>query len=95
MTNIGMEMTPTKDLRKQTDSSAGSTRRRVSDLNGPCTTHQRNDCQVEASGPGEPLILRLESIPATARNLERIRARVRSLNSRLAASDAPFRLRVV
>jgi hypothetical protein len=95
MTNIGMEITPTKDLRKPTDSSAGSVRRRASDLNGPWMTHQRDDCQVEASVPGEPLIVRLESIQATPRKLERIRERVRSLNSRLAASDAPFRLRVV
>jgi hypothetical protein len=58
-------------------------------------TQQQMDGQVEANVPGEPLILRLESTPATARNLERIRERVRSVNSRLAASNAPFRLRVV
>jgi hypothetical protein len=95
MTNIGMERTPPKDPRKQSDSSADFTRRRASDVNGPWTTHEQNDCPAEASIPGEPVVLRLESIPATARNLERVRERVRSLNSLLAASDVPFRLRVV
>lgn len=42
-----------------------------------------------------PVILRLEDLPATPSNLERIRERVRLLNRRLAASGAPFQLRVI
>jgi hypothetical protein len=41
------------------------------------------------------IILRLEDVPATPRNLERIRERIRLLNQRLAESGAQFRLRVV
>ncbi len=43
----------------------------------------------------EPVILRLEELPATSHNLKRIRERVRLLNEQLAASGMPFRLRVV
>jgi hypothetical protein len=43
---------------------------------------------------GHPVILRLEDLPATPHNLERIRERVRLLNQRLAASGTPLRLRV-
>ena len=41
------------------------------------------------------VILRLEDLPATPSNLERIRDQVRSLNRRLADSGTPFRLRVL
>jgi hypothetical protein len=95
MTNIGMERTPTKYPIKQSDSNVGSKRGRASDRNEPYMTQQEMDGQMEANVAGEPLILRLESTPATARNLARIRERVQSLNSRLVASNAPFRLRVV
>lgn len=42
----------------------------------------------------QPVILRLEDLPATPRNLARILERVRSLNEKLEESGAPFRLRV-
>ncbi len=42
-----------------------------------------------------PIIVRLDEVPATARNTARIRERVRLLNQRLAASGTPFQLRVV
>ncbi len=40
-------------------------------------------------------IIRLETLPATPGNVERIQERVRELNRRLAESGTPFRLRVV
>ena len=40
-------------------------------------------------------ILRLEDLPATPHNLERVREHVRMLNQQLAASGTPLRLRVV
>jgi hypothetical protein len=42
-----------------------------------------------------PIVLRLEALPATPRNLERIREQVRLLNLRLAKTGTPFRLRVM
>jgi len=45
-------------------------------------------------GP-QAIILRLDKLPATPGNVERIRERVRLLNRRLAASGTPFRLRVI
>jgi hypothetical protein len=49
--------------------------------------------QLVEQGP-QAIILRLEDLPATPRNLERILERVRLLNERLAESGAPFRLRM-
>lgn len=43
----------------------------------------------------QPALLRLEGVPATPRNLERIGERVDVLNRRLAESGAPFRLRLL
>lgn len=43
----------------------------------------------------QPIVLRLEDLPATPRNLERIRQQVEYLNRRLALSGTPFRLRVI
>jgi hypothetical protein len=42
-----------------------------------------------------PLIVRLEDVPATPSNFERMRERVRQINQRLTDAGAPFRLRVV
>jgi hypothetical protein len=41
------------------------------------------------------VILRLDELPATPRNLERIRERIRVLNERLAGSGTPLRLRII
>ena len=79
-------------------SSADPTCRRTSHLIGRYMTNQQNDGRVHLRGrddPGQPIILRLEDLPATPRNLERIRERVRMLNQQLAASGTPLRLRVV
>jgi hypothetical protein len=43
----------------------------------------------------QSIVLYLEDLPATPRNLERIRQRVQLLNRQLAQSGMPFRLRVV
>jgi hypothetical protein len=51
--------------------------------------------RVSAEGRPRPVILRLEDVRATPRNLERIRERVRLLNRMLADSGTPFRLRIV
>ena len=51
---------------------------------------------IASFGDGtQPVVLRLEDLPATPRNLERIRQQVEYLNRRLALSGAPFRLRVI
>jgi hypothetical protein len=46
-------------------------------------------------GRPRAMLLRLEQMPATPSNFERIRERVRQINQRLADAGAPFRLRVV
>ena len=51
------------------------------------------DMVAPASGV-EPIVVRLEGVPATPTNLERIRLRVDELNSELAASGASFRVRL-
>ena len=45
--------------------------------------------------PGQPFILRLDSVPATAENRSRIGERVRLLNRALEESGTPFRLRLL
>lgn len=49
----------------------------------------------QAQGQNGATIIRLETLPATPGNVERIQERVRALNRRLAESGTPFRLRVV
>lgn len=51
--------------------------------------------QPEQAGQAPAVILRLEDLPATPGNVERIRERVRQLNRQLADSGTPFRLRVI
>jgi hypothetical protein len=48
-----------------------------------------------AGSRGQPVILRLDDVPATPHNLERMEERIRELNRLLAASGTPVRLRVV
>jgi hypothetical protein len=65
---------------------------------GRYVSNHRNGGSARAGEPhGRPLgvILRLEDLPATRPNIERIRERVRQLNRHLAASGTPLRLRVV
>ena len=82
----------------QADSSAVPTRAGASHLFGRNIKNRQNDGRAHLPGDEDrtrPVILRLEDLPATPRNLERIRERVRLLNRQLAASGTPFRLRVV
>jgi hypothetical protein len=79
-------------------SSADPTCARASHVRGRYMTNQQTDGRVHLAGRdnrGHPVILRLEDLPATPHNLERIRERVRLLNQRLAASGTPLCLRVV
>ncbi len=57
--------------------------------------NESRDCIPKVEGPAGEIILRFEDVPATPRNLEHVRERVRLLNQRLAESDTPFRLRVM
>jgi hypothetical protein len=63
------------------------------------TTDQHPQHAIEATAAAEErtrvIVLRLEDLPATPCNLERIRERIRLLNRRLADSGTPFQLRVV
>jgi hypothetical protein len=57
----------------------------------------QNDVRGRSSAPeygAHAVVLQL-GLPATPRNVERIRERVRVLNRRLAASGTPFQLRMI
>ncbi len=81
---------------EQANVSAVPTHARAAHLIRPYIENQQSDGHAR---PGEedapPVIIRLQALPATPCNLERIRERVRLLNRRLAASGTPFRLRVI
>lgn len=82
----------------QADAGAVPTCARASRLVGQHVKNRRNGGRSHSHGVEDRMravILRLEDLPATPRNLRRIRERVRQLNRRLADSGAPFRLRVV
>ncbi len=53
-----------------------------------------SQCRTACGGQAPPFLIRLESIPATPENVERIRKRVEEINNRLCESNTPFRLRV-
>jgi hypothetical protein len=46
-------------------------------------------------GPVQPVVLRLDGIPATAENRNRVNEYVRRLNRALEESGTPFRLRLL
>ncbi len=63
-----------------------------------CVKDRPAPSHIPVSTPEErpqPILLRLEAVPATAQNLDRVRQRIHELNRRLAAAGTPFRLRVV
>lgn len=65
---------------------------------GSYSKNRQGNVRGRASGPeheAHAFILRLEDVPATAGNIDRIRGRVRLLNRQLAASGVPFRLRII
>jgi hypothetical protein len=45
--------------------------------------------------PGQPFVLSLDSVPATAENRSRIGERARLLNRALEESGTPFRMRLL
>jgi hypothetical protein len=82
----------------QPDFSAVSARARASHLIGQYIKNGQNNAgrhRPAVEDRARPFIFRLEDLPASPGNLERMRARVRQLNRRLAESGAPFRVRVV
>ncbi len=80
----------------QADSSEVPTCARAAHLIGRCIKNQQSDGRGRTGEERpRPVILRLDDLPATTSNLERIRERIRLLNRRLAASGTPFRLRVI
>ncbi len=80
----------------EADFSGVPTHARSAHLIGRYIKNQQSDSRgrTREVRPG-PVIVRLEDLPATPGNRERIRARVRLLNRHLAASGTPFRLRVI
>ena len=95
MANIEKYLKPTMEQIDHADSSEVPTCARASHLIGRYIKNRQNGGRVHREDGAQPVILRLEDVPATPHNLERIRERVRLLNQRLAASGTPFRLRVV
>lgn len=98
MANIEKHPKATVEQIDQADSSAVPTRARASHLIGRYIKNLQDDGRGRLPTDQDhmrPVILRLEELPATPHNLERIRERVRILNRRLAAAGTPFRLRVV
>lgn len=98
MTNIEKHPKATVEQIDQADASSVPTRARASHLVGRRIKNRHNDGRARLPGEEDrlrPVILRLEDLPATPHNLERIRERVRILNRQLAAAGTPFRLRVV
>jgi hypothetical protein len=57
-----------------------------------CWAQQHSQTRESAA---QPVVLRLDSVPATAENRYRISERVRRLNRALEESGTPFRLRVL
>jgi hypothetical protein len=88
---------PVEEL-EEADSSAVPTRARSPHLVGRYIKNREDHVRGRASGPEHgalAVLLRLEELPATPRNIARIREQVRLLNRQLAASGTPFRLRMV
>ena len=91
MTDIENHENVTEVRMNRVNSSAAS-------MVGRYASKHRNGGSARTGEPdGRPVgvVLRLEDLRATPRNVERIRKRVRLLNRHLAASGTPLRLRVV
>jgi hypothetical protein len=98
MTNIEKEDDGPEERIDRANSSAVPMGAGAAPMVGRYVRNHRNGGSARTGGPdGRPfgVILRLEDLRATPPNIERIRERVRQLNSHLAASGAPLRLRVV
>jgi hypothetical protein len=97
MANIEKHLKRPADQIDQADFSGVPTCARAAHLIGRYIKNRQNDGRGRVSGEERPLpvILRLEDLPATPCNLERLQERVRQLNRLLADSGTPLRLRVV
>lgn len=97
MANLEKHLKHPLEQMDQADSSGIPTHARAAHLIGPYIKNHQSDGRGHVSGNehAQPVILRLEDLPATPSNLARIRERIRLLNRRLAASGTPIRLRVV
>jgi hypothetical protein len=96
--NIEKHLKPTVNQIDNADSSAVPTCARAAHLIGRYIKNRQSENGVHSRGGedrGQPVIVRLEDLPATPHNLERVRESVRFLNQRLASAGAPFRLRLV
>lgn len=97
-TVANIEKHPKRPLEEldQADFSDVPTHARAAHLIGGYIKNQQSDHggRIEEDRTG-PVILRLKDLPATPRNVARIRERIRLLNRRLEASGTPFRLRVI
>jgi hypothetical protein len=94
--NIEKHPKPPQEQLDQADFSGVPTCARAAHLIGRYIKNQHSDGRGRTGEERTlPVTLRLEDLPATSSNLERIRERVRLLNRRLAASGTPFRLRVI
>jgi hypothetical protein len=96
--NIEKHPKPPMEQIDQADFSAVPTCARSSHLIGQYIKNRQDGGHRHIPGVEDrtrAIIMRLEDVPATPHNLERMRERVRLLNRRLADSGAPFRLRVV
>lgn len=82
----------------QADFSAVPTRARGSHLVGQYIKNGQNNAgrhRPAGEDRARTFIFRIEDLPASPGNLERMRKRVSRLNRRLAESGTPFRVRVV
>ena len=96
MANIEKHSKQPLEQLDRADFSEVPTHARAAHLIGRYIKNQQSDHRGRTGDErARPVILRLEDLPATPINLDRIRERVRLLNRHLAASGTPFRLRVI
>lgn len=96
MANIEKHPKQAQEQLDDADSSVVPTHARAAHLIGRYIKNQQSDGRGRSGDEfTRPAVLRLEDLPATPGNLQRIRERVRLLNRRLAATGTPFRLRVI
>jgi len=96
--NVEKHTKATIEQIEQADCSIVPTCARSPRLVGQYTKNRRSGARLAPPAAEErprPVLLRLEALPATPGNVERVRERIRLLNRRLADSGTPLRLRVV
>jgi len=78
---------------EQADFSTVPTRARSPHVVGNYIKNRQHDTRHRAGQ--QNVLLRMDDIPATPTNIERLRVRIRKLNHRLADSGTPFRIRMI